>query len=105
MNRSNLPLDGVRVIDLSRVLAGPVCGAMLGDMGADVIKIEDIDNGDESRHWAPQKQGHSPVYVANNRNKQSVAVNLKTAQGVQILKRLVEHADVLIENFGTGTME
>lgn len=105
MNNPNLPLNGLCVIDLSRVLAGPICGAMLGDMGAEVIKIEDVENGDESRHWAPQKHGHSPVFIANNRNKQSVAINLKELQGVEILKRLVEKADILIENFGTGTME
>ena len=104
MSLSVLPLSGVRVVDLSRVLAGPVCGAMLADMGAEVIKIEDVNNGDESRHWAPQKRGHSPVYIANNRNKKSVAIDLKQPQGVRILKRLIEHADVLIENFGTGTM-
>ncbi len=105
MSQSSLPLSGVRVVDLSRVLAGPLCGALLGDMGAEVIKIEDVANGDESRHWAPQKDGHSPVYIANNRNKKSIAVNLKAPEGAKIVTALVKQADVLIENFGTGTMD
>ncbi|CCJ51763.1 CaiB/BaiF CoA transferase family protein [Bordetella parapertussis] len=105
MNGAMLPLAGIRVIDLSRVLAGPVCGALLGDMGADVIKVEDVEGGDESRHWAPQREGHSPVYVANNRNKRSIAVDLKAPEGRDIVAALIDTADVLIENFGTGAME
>ena len=100
-----LPLDGVRVIDLSRVLAGPLCGAMLGDMGADVIKIEDIHGGDESRTWAPQKHGESASYIVNNRNKRAIALDLKAPEGATILRELTRGADVLIENFRTGTME
>ena len=101
----NLALDGIRVLDFSRVLAGPFCGALLADMGADVIKIEDPLQGDESRTWHPQKQGESAAYVVNNRNKRGIAVNLKTADGVALVKRLVCDADVLVENFRTGTME
>ena len=101
----NLALDGIRVLDFSRVLAGPFCGALLADMGADVIKIEDPVQGDESRTWHPQKQGESAAYVVNNRNKRGIAVNLKTADGVALVKRLVCDADVLVENFRTGTME
>ena len=100
-----LALSGVRVLDLSRVLAGPFCAALLGDMGADVLKIEDTEKGDESRSWLPRKQGQSAAYLVNNRNKRGMAVNLKTPEGVEILKRLVANADVLIENFRTGTME
>ena len=100
-----LALEGIRVVDLSRVLAGPFCGALLGDMGADVIKVEDTDRGDESRTWLPQKQGQSAAFLVNNRNKRGIAANLKTPEGVAIVKRLVAHADVLIENFRTGTME
>jgi len=102
---STLPLEGIRVLDLSRVLAGPVCGAMLGDMGADVLKIEDIHGGDESRTWPPQRDGESGSYLMNNRNKRAMALDLKTPEGVQILLQLVRGADVLIENFRTGTME
>jgi crotonobetainyl-CoA:carnitine CoA-transferase CaiB-like acyl-CoA transferase len=102
---STLPLEGIRVLDLSRVLAGPVCGAMLGDMGADVLKIEDIHGGDESRTWPPQREGESGSYLMNNRNKRAMALDLKAPEGVQILLQLARGADVLIENFRTGTME
>ena len=100
-----LSLDGIRVVDLSRVLAGPFCGALLGDMGADVIKVEDPQAGDESRTWPPHKDGESAGYIVNNRNKRGIAVNLKTAEGVDVVRRLAARADVLIENFRTGTME
>ncbi|MBK8064890.1 MAG: CoA transferase [Betaproteobacteria bacterium] len=100
-----LPLDGLRVVDFSRVLAGPVCGAMLGDMGAEVLKIEDVHGGDESRTWPPQREGESACYVANNRNKRAMALDLKAPEGVQIARQLLRGADVLIENFRTGTME
>jgi crotonobetainyl-CoA:carnitine CoA-transferase CaiB-like acyl-CoA transferase len=100
-----LPLDGLRVVDFSRVLAGPICGAMLGDMGADVLKIEDVRGGDESRVWPPQREGESAAYIVNNRNKRAIALDLKQSEGVQIARQLVSKADVLIENFRTGTME
>ncbi|MBK9609026.1 MAG: CoA transferase [Betaproteobacteria bacterium] len=100
-----LALEGIRVLDFSRVLAGPFCGSLLGDMGADVIKIEDTDRGDESRTWLPQKEGQSAAYLVNNRNKRGIAVNLKTPEGVAIVKQLAADADVLIENFRTGTMD
>lgn len=101
---SRSALAGVRVLDLSRVLAGPFCGALLGDMGADVLKIEDTEKGDESRSWLPQKLGRSAAYLVNNRNKRGMALNLKTPEGVAIFKRLAASADVVIENFRTGTM-
>ena len=100
-----LALDGIRVLDFSRVLAGPFCGALLADMGADVIKIEDTGNGDESRTWLPHKNGESAAYIVNNRNKRGIALNLKTPEGVALVGRLVADADVLIENFRTGTMD
>src|SRR5256886_12112603 len=100
-----LSLDGVRVVDLSRVLAGPYCGALLGDLGADVIKVEDPGVGDESRTWPPHKDGESAGYLVNNRNKRGIAVNLKEPDGVILVRRLAATADVLIENFRTGTME
>jgi crotonobetainyl-CoA:carnitine CoA-transferase CaiB-like acyl-CoA transferase len=100
-----LSLDGIRVLDLSRVLAGPFCGALLADMGADVIKVEDLATGDESRTWPPLKDGESAAYLVNNRNKRGVAVDLKAPEGVEIVIGLAKRADVLIENFRTGTME
>jgi crotonobetainyl-CoA:carnitine CoA-transferase CaiB-like acyl-CoA transferase len=105
MTPSPLSLDGIRVVDLSRVLAGPFCGALLGDLGADVIKVEDPDVGDESRTWPPHKEGEAAGYLVNNRNKRGIAVNLKAPEGVDIVRRLARDADVLIENFRTGTME
>jgi crotonobetainyl-CoA:carnitine CoA-transferase CaiB-like acyl-CoA transferase len=102
---SNLILEGIRVIDLSRVLAGPFCGALLGDMGADVIKVEDTKTGDEIRTWPPHKEGESPGFLVNNRNKRGIAVNIKAPEGVEVIRRLARDADVLIENFRTGTME
>jgi crotonobetainyl-CoA:carnitine CoA-transferase CaiB-like acyl-CoA transferase len=98
-------LEGITVIDLSRVLAGPFCGMLLGDMGADVIKVESPGEGDESRFWPPIVAGESAGYLAMNRNRRAITLNLKTAEGQEILKRLVRKADVLIENFRTGTME
>jgi len=100
-----LALDGIRVVDLSRVLAGPYCGALLGDLGADVIKVEDPGVGDESRTWPPHKEGESAGYLVNNRNKRGIAVNLKAPDGVALVRLLAATADVLIENFRTGTME
>ena len=101
----NLSLEGIRVVDLSRVLAGPFCCALLGDMGADVIKVEDTATGDESRTWPPHKDGESAGFIVNNRNKRGIAVDLKTPDGVELVTRLVRRADVLVENFRTGTME
>ncbi|MFQ5830120.1 MAG: CaiB/BaiF CoA transferase family protein [Candidatus Methylomirabilia bacterium] len=100
-----LPLDGVRVLDLSRVLAGPFCAAWLGDMGADIIKIEDTAGGDESRTWPPRKDDESAAFVVCNRNKRGMTLDLKSPEGRQVLMRLARDADVLIENFRTGTME
>ena len=100
-----LSLDGVRVIDLSRVLAGPFCGMLLADMGADVIKVEDTGSGDESRTWPPHKGGESAAYLVINRNKRDLTLDLKAPDGAAVLRNLVTRADVLIENFRTGTME
>ena len=105
MTTNPLPLEGVRVVDLSRVLAGPFCGALLGDFGADVVKVEDPQAGDESRTWPPHKDGEAAGYLVNNRNKRGISVDLKSPDGVDIVRRLVRDADVLIENFRTGTME
>jgi crotonobetainyl-CoA:carnitine CoA-transferase CaiB-like acyl-CoA transferase len=102
---TGLALDGIRVLDLSRVLAGPFCGALLGDMGADVIKVEDTRGGDESRTWPPQRNGEAAAYIDNNRNKRGIALDLKTPEGADVMRRLARRADVLVENFRTGTME
>src|SRR5579884_183524 len=100
------PLQGVRVLDLSRVLAGPYCAMMLGDMGAEVIKIEQPGEGDETRAWGPPfAGGESAYYLAANRNKRGITLNLKHPEGRQILLDLVRRADVLIENFKLGTLE
>ena len=100
-----LALDGLRVIDLSRVIAGPWCGALLGDLGADVIKVEDTGGGDEARTWPPHKDGEAAAYLLFNRNKRAMTLDLKTPEGVEVVKALVRGADVLLENFRTGTME
>ncbi|PYN74780.1 MAG: acyl-CoA transferase [Candidatus Rokuibacteriota bacterium] len=105
MASTALSLDGVRILDLSRVLAGPFCGMLLADLGADVIKIEDTGAGDESRTWPPHKDGESAAYLVINRNKRDLTLDLKSPDGVAVLKKLVAGADVLIENFRTGTME
>ena len=105
MTKPALSLDGIRVIDLSRVIAGPWCGALLGDLGADVIKVEDTGPGDESRTWPPHKDGEAAAYLLFNRNKRGIALDLKTSEAVEVVKRLVKDADVVIENFRTGTME
>jgi len=105
MTKPALSLDGIRVIDLSRVIAGPWCGALLGDLGADVIKVEDTGPGDESRTWPPHKDGEAAAYLLFNRNKRGIALDLKRPEAVEVVKRLVKDADVVIENFRTGTME
>src|SRR5215470_15885703 len=105
MTQPTLALDGVRVVDCSRVLAGPFCAMLLSDLGADVIKVEDTQSGDESRTWPPHKDGESAAFLVINRNKRDIALDLKQPEGVEVVKRLVAQADVLIENFRTGTME
>jgi crotonobetainyl-CoA:carnitine CoA-transferase CaiB-like acyl-CoA transferase len=100
-----LALDGIRVVDLSRVIAGPWCGALLSDLGAEVIKVEDTGSGDESRTWPPYKDGEAAAYLLFNRNKRAMTLDLKAPDGVEVVKTLVKGADVVIENFRTGTME
>ncbi len=100
------PLVGMRVLDLSHVMAGPVCGLMLADMGADVIKVENTEIGDTSRQMrTPSIEGQSAAFMMMNRNKRGLAVDLKRPQGQDVLKRLVRNADVLIENYRQGTMQ
>ena len=98
-------LEGLRVIDLSRVLAGPFCAMLLGDMGADVIKIEEPTEGDDARMWGPFVGEWSAYFLGVNRNKRSVALDLKTADGQQALRDLLAGADVFIENFKPGSLD
>jgi len=100
-----LPLSGLKVIDFSRVLAGPLCTMLLGDMGAEVIKIEDPRHGDDTRAWAPFVGGWSTYFLSVNRNKKSVAIDLKSPEGRTLLENLIRGADVLVENFRPGTLE
>ena len=99
------PLDGLRVIDLSRVLAGPLATQTLGDLGADVVKIERPGEGDDTRHWGPPFAGDDAAYFLSlNRNKRSVVLDLKTVEGIEAVRRLTAEADVVIENFRPGLM-
>jgi len=99
------PLEGIRIIDFTQAMAGPIATMLLGDLGAEIIKIEPI-NGDQTRKWAPPyMNGMSAYFLSANRNKKSIAVDLKQAEGKSIVKKLLESADVVIENFRPGTME
>ncbi|MEK7863700.1 MAG: CaiB/BaiF CoA-transferase family protein [Chloroflexota bacterium] len=98
-------LAGVRVLDLTRALSGPYCTLMLGDHGADIVKVELPRTGDETREWMPPAIGGiSAYYLAINRNKRSVALDLKSADGKRVLERLIEHSDVVVENFSPGVL-
>jgi crotonobetainyl-CoA:carnitine CoA-transferase CaiB-like acyl-CoA transferase len=100
------PLAGIRVVDLTRILAGPLCTMMLGDMGADVIKVEPPGHGDDTRNWGPPFiAGESAYFLGVNRNKRSLTLNMAGPQGQKILAGLIEKADVLIDNFRLGTLE
>lgn len=103
---TRLPLDDVRVIELGQLLAGPFCGQLLGDFGAEVIKVEDPGRGDPMRQWGREKpHGKSLWWPVVARNKKSVTCNLRTPQGQELVKKLVAEADVLLENFRPGTLE
>lgn len=107
------PLEGIRVLDLTRALAGPYCTMMLGDLGADVIKVERPGRGDDSRGWGPPfvgdpygpYPGESAYFIAANRNKRGITVNLKSAEGQEIARRLAGLSDVMVENFRTGVLD
>ena len=101
----NGALKGVKVIDISNFLAGPVSSMFLGDYGADIIKVEKPDLGDEIRYWGNNKNGVGLMYKLINRNKRSVTGDLRTKFGVEIIKRLVKDADIIIENYRKGTLE
>jgi formyl-CoA transferase len=102
----NGALDGLRVLDLTRILAGPLCTMMLGDMGADVIKVEPVGTGDDTRGWGPPFAGRESAYFLGvNRNKRSLTLDLAQKEGQEILAGLVAQCDVLVENFKLGTLE
>ncbi len=99
-------LTGLRVLDLTRILAGPLCTMMLGDMGADVIKVEPPGGGDDTRSWGPPfAEGESAYYLGVNRNKRSMTLNMAVKSGQEVLAGLIRKADVLVENFKVGTLE
>lgn len=101
-----MPLSDLRVLELGQLLAGPFCGQLLGDFGADVIKLEDPGRGDPMREWGREKpHGHSLWWPVVARNKRSVTINLRTEAGQDLVRRLVAEADVLLENFRPGTLE
>ena len=98
-------LNGIRVLDLTRILAGPYSSMILSDMGAEVIKIEQPVKGDDARHMGPFQNGESIYYITNNRNKKGVTLNLKDPKGKEIFKEMVKKADIVMENYRPGTME
>ena len=100
---SELPLAGIRVLDLSRILAGPICTMMLGDLGAEVIKVERPGTGDDTRTWGPPfAGGEAAYYLCCNRNKKSITIDLKNPRGVELVKQLANSSDVFVENFTPG---
>lgn len=99
------PLENIKVLDLTRVLAGPYATMILGDLGADIIKIEMPVKGDDARHFGPYMDSESAYFMSLNRNKRSMTLNLKAETGKELLKEMVKEVDVLVENFRPGTME
>src|ERR1700742_729842 len=100
-----LPLDGIRVLDLSRFLAGPFCTTILGDLGADIIKVEALPRGDPYRTSPPFHDGESVSFLAVHRNKRSIAMDLRKPETIELLKEFADKVDVVVENFRPGTME
>ena len=100
------PLAGIKVIELAQIMAGPTCGMLLADMGADVIKVEKLPGGDDTRSYTePLQGGESAAFMMLNRNKRGIAVNLKTPGGLEVVKKLLADADVVTENYRKGTLE
>ncbi|KAG6845119.1 hypothetical protein H0H87_000546 [Tephrocybe sp. NHM501043] len=112
------PLNGIKILDLTRVLAGPTATMLLADLGADVVKVEEVSRGDDTRSWnppsapllrsAPAESSHLPpeaaYFLSVNRNKRSMTVNFKTPEGLEIIQRLIKHSDILVENFVSGKL-
>jgi CoA:oxalate CoA-transferase len=103
-DKTQLPLTGVRVVDFTRVLAGPFCTALLGDLGAEIIKVEP-PQGDDYRSVGPMKNDESAMFTVMNRNKKSIVIDLKKPEGVALVRQLVEHADIVVENFRPGVAD
>ena len=101
----HLALENIRILDLTRVIAGPYCGAMLADLGADVIKIELPGRGDDARAYGPYVNGESLYYGNLNRNKRGITLNLKSEEGKEIFRKLVKESDVVLENYRPGVMD
>jgi crotonobetainyl-CoA:carnitine CoA-transferase CaiB-like acyl-CoA transferase len=100
------PLKGIKVVELAQIMAGPTCGMLLADMGADVIKVEKLPGGDDTRSYTePSIKGESAAFMMLNRNKRGIAVNLKTPGGLEVVKRLLADADVVTENYRKGTLD
>src|SRR5688572_16579762 len=100
------PLKGIKVVELAQIMAGPTCGMLLADMGADVIKVEKLPGGDDTRSYTePSIAGESAAFMMLNRNKRGMAVNLKIPGGLEVVKRLLADADVVTENYRKGTLE
>lgn len=99
------PLSGIRVVEVGNAVAGPLCTALLGDLGAEVIKIEQPRKGDDSRRWGQQVKGESPYFIYYNRNKMSLTIDLKKKEGLALIKRLLSTADVFVENLRPGVVE
>ncbi|MFD0667061.1 CaiB/BaiF CoA transferase family protein [Ramlibacter sp. MAHUQ-53] len=107
---SATPLAGLKVLDMSKVLAGPLCAQYLGDMGAEVIKVEPIEGGDDTRQWPPLRKVDDAaptgaIFLSANRNKRSIALDLRSPHGREVVDRLIKQADVIIESFGPGVAE
>jgi len=99
-----LPLSGIRIVDFSKILAGPLCTQYLADLGADVIKVEP-PQGDDTRHWPPFESGTGTIFLATNRNKRSITIDLKSKEGLQLAHRLISESDVMVESFGPGVAD
>src|SRR6185436_6693813 len=100
-----MQLSGIRVVDLSRILSGPFCSMFLADMGAEVIKIESVEDGDPVRKQGALRNGYSLYFASFNRNKRSLTLDLRSAEGKAILRKLIATADVVLDNFRPGVME
>ena len=107
MEKSRLPLEGVRVLDLTGSYAGPFCTMLLGDLGADVVKVEEPDRGDDIRHWGGEYlfEGVNPWFFSTNRNKRGISLNIRDPKGFQVLERLIEKADVFIVSMSMKALE
>ena len=97
------PIHGIKVLELAQIMAGPTCGLMLADLGADVVKIEKIPDGDDTRRFSPPEiNGEAAAFMTMNRNKKGFALDLKTKEGKEVFKKMAKKADVVIENFIRG---